>query len=448
MATSNQTPLIGQIDQDEQQRRQQAPQQDSTGIARLTTGALSLPVAAVRDGLSNIGTDIANIGRVAIGGQPEPRPGYPRTNALAQQTAQGASAFVDANRSLLNNTKSALRDATGTRAALPASMPAIGQNMPTAMGAPAAPAPGAFGPERIQAMARDAASRPATSRQMPAIGNIPDGNGYTQAGQDIAMRRGAGGVPEFTNNAQDVAGARAMPAGGINRVGDGIGGGLSIGQPGDAARAIQSFDRANQIRGEMIRESRRGQIGEGGGRVTIVRDSSRSPSMADLQNDRRDARQAETALRNQQAQQGILSGLDERLTSQLQRVRLGQEIEQGDVAAQDQQRLQGLRAQIADQRLPAGDREAARQSYAALSTPAKDRYVSQDIIMGMDATDKPILGRQVIDVTTGQPISTGQVPTARRTVSSAEVESTAKARGMTKEQVVQMLQAAGVTVGS
>ncbi|MHA4875421.1 hypothetical protein, partial [Enterococcus faecium] len=76
--------------------------------------------------------------------------------------------------------------------------------------------------------------------------------------------------------------------------------------------AIDRFERANQERAQMIQASRRGEIGEGGGRVTVVRDSSRSPTLADLQNARLDARQAQTEGQRQQTQQGVANSAVER----------------------------------------------------------------------------------------------------------------------------------------
>lgn len=399
MATQYDNLLIGQIDTGDEQRAKrmqaqynqpvtgsrgvvqsagagvpQSTRQDSAGIERMVTGALSLPVAAVREGIGNIGTDIANVGRMAIGGLPEPRPGYPRTAALAQQARDGAAAFAGANRNLLADTQSALRDATGTQVAASGRTPSIGQDMPAqgqAAAAPAQQAAPASGSQPAQATAT-----PAIASNTPGQGDTPAGNGYTQAGNGIAMRVGAGGVPEFTNDASVVAGAGAMPQGGMARIGDGIGGGLSVGAPGDSQLAIDRFERANQERQRMIDISRRGQIGEGGGRVTIVRDSSRGPSLADIQSSRLDARQAQTNLQNQQAQQGILAGLDDRLTNQLNRQRTQQEIEAGRQSQETQQRIADLRAQIANTSLSVDQRQAAVQAYNALTLSPADRYMT------------------------------------------------------------------------
>nr|WP_298168317.1 hypothetical protein [uncultured Pseudomonas sp.] len=297
------------------------------------------------------------------------------------------------------------------------------------------------------------ANNPLTAPTQPIQ---PSGQGYAltgigagMAGGEIAGRRGANGVMEFTNEAATpgaVTSARPMPNGGIGGIGDGIGT-FSQMQPGDSQLALERFGRANDIRAETIKESRRGGIGEGGGRVTVVRDSSRSPSIADIQNARLDSRQAQTNLQQQQAQQGILAGLDERLTGQLQRQRLQQELTLGNVDLSKQQRLAELGAMMADPSLGAEQQQAAREAYTSLSTPAKDRFKSQDVILGRDENGRDIRGTQLIDVTTGKPVAGGAVQSQRRaSVTRAEVEQAAKEDGVSVDDYIRSLQSQGVNI--
>ncbi len=217
----------------------------------------------------------------------------------------------------------------------------------------------------------------AITQGLPELGQSLDawartGIGAGRSGGEIVGRRGAGGLMEFTNNAAtpgSVATARPMQAGEFGRLGDGIGT-FSQSEPGDAARSYQSFERANEIRRETVRESRRGQIGEGGGRLTIVHDSSRSPSIRDTLNDRRDARQASTAAAKQQTQQSILSGMDERLTGQLQRQLLGQQIQAGEQEGKRQQALSGILAGLDDPKLQGSARTQAERSYLLQAAPS------------------------------------------------------------------------------
>ncbi|SDG85286.1 hypothetical protein SAMN05216588_101190 [Pseudomonas flavescens] len=360
--------------------------EDSAGLGRMVGGALGVPVAAAREFANVAGTAAANLGRRAIGGEPLPHPGYPRTTELAKQVGEGASDFADANVKLFNDTREGIRNTAGVPAA--ASTPAAPvahttqAQQPTA---PAAPGRQPLTPGRIQGMTRQVLP-PASPASAPAVAATPSplGNGYTQAGNDIAMRKGAGGDWEFSNDPADLSGARTMPSGGMGRVGDRKGGTLSVGEPGDAARAIQSFDRANEIRREMIAESRRGEIGEGGGRITVVRDSSRSPSMADLQNARLDARQAETEASRQQTQQAGADGALRR-ESEVQRMgteglnqqRMQQQIAEGDLGMQDRQRLDQLRSQINDPSLTEQQRNQALDAYNALSVTPDARLKAQ-----------------------------------------------------------------------
>lgn len=228
-------------------------------------------------------------------------------------------------------------------------------------------------------------------------------------------------------------------------IGDGIGS-FSQMQPGDSQLALGRFERANQERERMIQISRRGQIGEGGGRLTVVRDSSRTPTLQERQLARLEQRQAETEAVRSQAQQGILSGMDERLTNQLNRQRTQQELDIGGIQLAERQRLEGLTAQMADTSLSQDQREAARSAYASLSTPAKDRYILQDTVIASDPLTGPKYGKVAIDVLTGRPVAGGSSAPSRTSVTRAEVEQTAKDEGMTVEQVSKMLRDRGITV--
>ncbi|UTH30005.1 hypothetical protein [Ectopseudomonas hydrolytica] len=251
-------------------------------------------------------------------------------------------------------------------AAMSANRPAPAQEAP-----PDSPAGAVEGAARTQD--ENGSTAPSQVDQQP-------GNKWVSAGNGIAMRLGANGAPEFSNDPSALAGAGAMPAGGMSRIGDGVGGGLSVGEPGDAQMAIDRFERANQERQRMIDISRRGEIGEGGGRVTVVRDSSRAPTLAELQNARLDARQTETEAQRQQTQQGAEDyaarrvAEDQRMgTEQLNQQRLRQQIEDGRLSAEDTQRVNHLRAVIADPNASESDRAQARQAYSALQSTTANK---------------------------------------------------------------------------
>lgn len=348
------------------------------GIGQAVAGAAQVPIAAGRDALRNVAA-------YAVGGDPSTLPGGSaryRDEAVGN-VEQGLDRISGATEGL----RAAGREALGVQP-----RDDVGP-APTASAATAAPAAGnGMTAERIQGMARDAAAMlPEASAPSAGAPDFvsPAGNGYTQAGNGIAMRAGADGAPEFTNDTAAVSGARAMPAGGMSRVGDGVGGGLSVGEPGDAQMAIDRFERANQERERMIQASRRGEIGEGGGRMTVVEDNSwlasrRAPTLAERQQARMAGINAQTDSVRSQTQQGAANSAVERAvttqrmgTEQLNQQRLQQQIAEGDLGVQDRQRLDQLRAQINDPNLSEQQRAQAMEAYNALSITPDARLKAQ-----------------------------------------------------------------------
>lgn len=350
------------------------------GGAKAVAGGVALPFA--------VGVDAARVGVAkAVGGNPDTLPG-------------GRSRYADAASATLDQgLDQASGAAEGGRARVRESLGV----QPSMQGGIAGDLPVAPAPVRQPIASAVSAGAPAVQAAAQP-GYIRTGVGAGQAGGEIAVRRGDGGVLEFTNDADAVRGAGAAPTGGIGGIGDGVGT-FSQAEAGSARLALERFERANQEGEKMIAASRRGRIGEGGGRVTVVRDSSRAPSIADLQNARLDERQAQTAAQRAQTQEGILAGLDNRLTSAVQRQQAGQEIAAAQIGLNERQRLESLQAQLADPTLSPEDREAARNAYTAISTPAKDRFRGQDVILGRDENGRDIRGTQLIDVTTGRPVA-------------------------------------------
>lgn len=465
------------------------PRQDSAGISRMLGGAAGLPVAAGLDIANVAGTAAANLGRRAIGGETLPHPGMPRTAALATQTAEGARDFAQANTNLVGGIQRGLRGAFDVPEAGAGATPAAAraERLPGQVGG--APMSG----QRIQQMAREAVPRPGATRssqaaapqtttQNPDQPPAPLGNGYTQAGNDIAMKQGADGTYEFTNDQAAVSGARMMPEGGMGRVGDGVGGGLSVGEPGDAQLALDRFARANDIRAETIRENRGSEIGDNGGRVTGLYDSSRAPSnreiLAQRSADRREALdQGREQLRRQNAaadmQEARAAAQEGRqaTTAGLEQQRLQQQIDEGNLGMQDRQRIDQLRAQINDPNLTEQQRAQALDAYNALSITPDSRLKAQQEASSQQQrliSDlyKSFSGLQT-PPTTGEgnnarPMSfeewlqpalraiqgggqQGQ-QSARTSVTRAEVEQTARARGISPDEVIRRLQGVGVTV--
>ncbi|WJN61374.1 hypothetical protein [Pseudomonas sp. SO81] len=350
------------------------------GGAKAVAGGAALPFAA--------GIDAARAGVAsAVGGNPDTLPGG--RNRYADSAAATLDQGLDQASGASEGARAQVRQALGVQ---PAAAGGIADNIPVTPVTARQPLAAAV-----------AAEAPAV-RASAAPGYVRTGVGAGLAGGEIAARRGADGVMEFTNDAGAVQGAGAAPVGGVGGIGDGIGT-FSQAEAGSAKLALERFERANQEGEKMIAASRRGKIGEGGGRVTVVRDSSRAPSIADLQNARLDARQAQTDSQRSQTQEGILAGLDDRQNSAMQRERIGQEIEVAQVGLNERQRLESLQAQLADPTLSPEERETARNAYTAISTPAKDRFRGQDVILGRDENGRDIRGTQLIDVTTGRPVA-------------------------------------------
>lgn len=390
------------------------------GGAKAVAGGVALPFA--------VGVDAARVGVAkAVGGNPDTLPGG------RSRYADAASATLDQGLDQAGGAAEGARaQARQSLGVQPAAAGGIADNIPVAPVAVRQPLAAAV-----------AAEAPAV-RASVAPGYVRTGVGGGQAGGEIAARRGADGVMEFTNDTGAVSSAGAAPVGGIGGIGDGVGT-FSQAEAGSAQLALERFERANQEGEKMIAASRRGRIGEGGGRVTVVRDSSRAPSIADLQNARLDERQAQTAAQRAQTQEGILAGLDARQNSAVQREQALQGIASGAMELQSAQAVQQLRDMMADPSLSEAQRQAAMQSYAAMTTPAKDRYILQDTVLASDPVTGPKYGKVAIDVLTGKQVSNGDV--ARTSVSSAEVEQTAKQEGMTVKEVTEMLEARGITVG-
>ena len=399
------------------------PAPDSAGLNRMVGGALSIAPAAIWEGAKNLWTDVANVGRGIIDAEQVPRPGYPRTSQLSQEIAEGASAFAGANRNLAEAAKGSAREVTGSAPVAKPVSPMLQRDTVDQSAKPAtAPAPS----QQQAAAPSQAAQQP--GRQAPAK---PADSPYFATDSGIAVRRNENGVTEFSNDPQALANAQAMPAGGIggqtlrtpgvsnmaddvalerrgsiSNLGNGIGT-FSQMNPGDSRRAIDSFERANQEREKMIQASRRGEIGEGGGRLTIVADSTRTPTRRERQLARLDARLAETESLRAGIREAAATGADTRATNSLTRTKTQQDIATGELELQSAQAVQQLRALMADPSLKDAERQAAIQSYAALTTPAKDRYILQDTVIASDPVTGPKYGKVAIDVLTGRPVAGG-----------------------------------------
>lgn len=226
----------------------------------------------------------------------------------------------------------------------------------------------------------------------------PAGNGYQGTGiAGVVGRRGANGVMEFTNDAAAVKGAQGQLPG----YGDGKGT-LSIISGG------QEGMQRNLRAAEIMQQTRRANAGPG---LTIVEDSTRGTK------EEQAARAASQAAVAAAGRGGIAQPpADYNAANRNLAASDAANLQVATARRNDeaQQRVQSVLARLTDPSTPAAEREQLQRTYATLTTPAKDRYVLQDTVLGYDDTSqKPILGRIALDTTTGQPVSEG-VGTAAR----------------------------------
>lgn len=229
----------------------------------------------------------------------------------AAKVGEGYDQMATASANLRSDAQQAGRDALGIE---------------KSAAAPGAPVVANANAGELPAPAAGTATPKATAQAGPASDAGPQApsNGFAPIGLDpkqfgpgsdkIVGRVSANGVPEFSNDAADVAGASGqfqaptglkpqtqssqqvapngaqalasgtnMPAeprglaatGRASNIGNGVGTFSVMGQPGDAAKAIATYDRANAIRAET---NKMATAGEPRG-LTIVKDSSRTPSL-------------------------------------------------------------------------------------------------------------------------------------------------------------------------
>jgi len=168
------------------------------GIVNTVVGGAESLLATPLDAARNSATSL-------LGGDPETLPGGSSgfRNAAFGRLEKGMNQLSESGREVGNTVSGIGLNALGASpaAATPA-QPAAAQVAPARPGAPAA------SPTTPQS-----APQAAPGEVPPAAGAT--GNGYTQAGNGIAVRMGPDGAPEFSNDPAALDGARAMPAQGL-----------------------------------------------------------------------------------------------------------------------------------------------------------------------------------------------------------------------------------------
>ena len=263
------------------------------------------------------------------------------------------------------------------------------------------------------------------------------GIGVGRHGGEIVGRMGANGVPEFTNKADAGEGFGLQRA--IGRVGDGIGGGLTVGEAGDSQIAIGRFERANAERAASLGGIGGGRFVQAGNAMPDAMDraaqrreasiaaapaSSRAQrnaqeiAMRGLEMQQRsDISRAELGLRAEEtAQQGIDAGLDRGLKerelagteqrNQLESQKTQQEIEQGSLSLQQQQRQVELLSKIQDPATSDADRQRLTAQYRSLYGKGEEMtprdYIVKRKVPVLDEKGYPVSEKEeLVDGRTG-----------------------------------------------
>jgi hypothetical protein len=207
----------------------------------------------------------------------------------------------------------------------------------------------------------------------------------------IAARIGANGVPEFSNQSADLdsasrqapisqppqqgladawrdsapgSGPQFAALGSASNLGDGIGGGLSVGAPGDSQLALTRFQRANDIRSLGAAQDRADLANyraNQGAQIGIVRDSSRPITRSDLA----------AAQLDQQKQAGLVQSAG-RAQQSLEDLRTG-------ITAATQTRQANRLEDALTMATAPNATDAARQNYRTLTDPDGSKALARQL---------------------------------------------------------------------
>lgn len=368
----------------------------AAGVAKTTIGALAYPQLAAYDAVRNAAGELADGDTSQI---------KQTRDASTQLISSGVDQANAGAEQLGEQVKGGVRGALGIeKAQQPVAAQPAGRGIPGRVTSDK-PAPAAE-PAATPGVPTEptAAGRPAA---VSAEGENWQRTGIGQgaAGGEIVGRRGADGVMEFTNDGKAQAAATGGVPGGMGRVGDGKGTFSVMGEAGDAERAIATFDRANQIRGGIPRQR---ELGDNGGKVTVVRDSTRAPTLTELVNERRDLQQREAGRADRLAESRIAT--DSRATDlagQKQALEMAKgsvELAAAESALATSQELDAIRQRLADPNLSEEERKALVDTYYAMTTPAKDRYME---VKGGENEAGAQQASRVLDRRTGQYVDGG-----------------------------------------
>lgn len=357
------------------------------GGVKSLVGSVALPFAA---GIDAVRGGAARL----VGGDPDTLPGGSDkyASAASQTISEGVDQMSEAGESL----QASGRDALGVKKAEPSTVPqsSSGGLIPSAEAAVTQAAPITDKPASETTAAESAPPIAAAAPESEWQGS---GIGAGRQGGEIVMRQGADGVPEFSNDPAVQAGARNPSKGGT----------FSVAEPGSAQLAMERFGRANEIRGG----ARSNELGDNGGRMTVVRDSSRTPTLQERRLAKHDAQLAQTDALRQRTAQGQQEQNRADQNSIVDRQLKATEAAQAGLALADRQRLSELQQSLLDPSLSAEQRRSLADQYRVLSgNKTENRFTVVPGGQEYDEVAGALVNRpaRVINNQTGEFVDPGQ----------------------------------------
>ena len=313
----------------------------------------------------------------------------------------------------------------------PAQVPANPTSAPAAATATAQPASlaslsPATAPAAV-ALSQSSTAQPALAQAPASLENAFQATGIGTGSNAIVTRTGVGGVPEFSNRSADLASAAGLQPtaiaaqlpnslsqlspgagrspdpqaslgslGSASNLGDGIGT-FSQAQAGDSALAMSRFQKANDLRQAYRDQDRLDAALAANTRAnntTIVRDSSRPITRADIYRDQQDQAAAQGRLDNITTAQNAINGRQQARGTE-QALQRNARLE--DILAAGQAPGATPEQQAAAQRVldPTGKNAFARQQAQAqlTNTELEGQLKQQDLTQKVQAQQQSVQDR-------------------------------------------------------
>lgn len=116
-------------------------------------------------------------------------------------------------------------------------------------------------------------------------------------------------------------------------------------------------------------------LGDNGGKLTIVEDSSRKPSLQERQLARLNERNANIEAMQARTELGFAELNQRSATEQIEQQKMQQDMQAGQLTLEQQQRIAQIQQQLADPNLKPEQRAQLESAYYSLTGNTKDRYM-------------------------------------------------------------------------